>query len=72
MFFISSCYKWCTVEAAMHGRSAGPADEADTIKFYSPMHMRCNVPLMNMPEFAEHFRCAPGTVMNPSARCETF
>ncbi|KAL1478102.1 hypothetical protein MTO96_035223 [Rhipicephalus appendiculatus] len=70
LFFISSCYKWCTVESAMRSRS--PTDESEAIKFYSPMHMRCNVPLMNMPEFAEHFSCAPGTVMNPRVRCETF
>ncbi|XP_050042399.1 membrane metallo-endopeptidase-like 1 [Dermacentor andersoni] len=72
LFFISSCYKWCTVEGAMRGRSSSPSDESEAIKFYSPMHMRCNVPLMNMPEFAEHFSCAPGTVMNPRVRCETF
>ncbi|XP_037527027.1 neprilysin-2 [Rhipicephalus sanguineus] len=70
LFFISSCYKWCTVEGAMRGRS--PTDESEAIKFYSPMHMRCNVPLMNMPEFAEHFNCEQGTVMNPRVRCETF
>ncbi|KAL3206932.1 hypothetical protein MRX96_039766 [Rhipicephalus microplus] len=71
LFFISSCFKWCTVEGAMRGRSPS-ADESEAIKFYSPMHMRCNVPLMNMPEFAQHFGCKPGTVMNPRVRCETF
>ncbi|XP_077550225.1 membrane metallo-endopeptidase-like 1 isoform X1 [Haemaphysalis longicornis] len=72
LFFISSCYKWCTAEGAMRSRAANPADDSATIKYYSPMHMRCNVPLMNMPQFAEHFHCAPGTGMNPSNRCETF
>lgn len=56
----------------MRSRAANPADDSATIEFYSPMHVRCNVPLMNMPQFAEHFRCAPGTGMNPSKRCETF
>ncbi|CAN7944318.1 unnamed protein product [Ixodes hexagonus] len=67
-FFISSCYKWCSREMR------GPVSDGDgdAIKFYSPMHMRCNVPLMNTPEFAAEFKCAKGATMNPDERCEVF
>ncbi|CAN7999462.1 unnamed protein product, partial [Ixodes hexagonus] len=67
-FFISSCYKWCSREMPGSVSEGG----AGTVKFYSPMHMRCNVPLMNMPGFAAEFKCAKGTTMNPDQRCEVF
>ncbi|CAN8027950.1 unnamed protein product [Ixodes persulcatus] len=66
-FFISSCYKWCS--------STPPAkytEDMVKVKIYSPMKMRCNVPLMNTPEFATAFRCAAGTRMNPDKRCDVF
>ncbi|KAK8786054.1 hypothetical protein V5799_007578 [Amblyomma americanum] len=57
VFFLSSCFKWCSTE-----EKQGPG-------WYSPPIMRCNVPLMNMPEFAEAFDCSAGKIMNPVARC---
>ncbi|XP_002411097.4 endothelin-converting enzyme homolog [Ixodes scapularis] len=66
-FFITSCYKWCA--------STPPAkytEDMVKVKIYSPMKMRCNVPLMNTPEFATAFRCAAGTLMNPEKRCDVF
>ncbi|XP_064476796.1 neprilysin-like [Ornithodoros turicata] len=59
LFFLSSCYKWC----GWDGFSSPN---------YSPLSLRCNVPLMNMPEFSEAFHCAPGSVMNPSLKCTTI
>ncbi|XP_064476788.1 endothelin-converting enzyme 1-like [Ornithodoros turicata] len=56
LFFLSSCYKWCGWE--VYGDYN-----------YAPLTLRCNVPLMNMPEFSEAFRCAPGSAMNPRKKC---
>ncbi|XP_040064510.3 neprilysin-1-like, partial [Ixodes scapularis] len=67
-FFINSCYKWCSREIP----GSRTENSGDSVKFYSPMHMRCNVPLMNTPEFAAEFKCAEGTTMNPNQRCEVF
>lgn len=58
LFFISSCFKWCSNEEK---QSAG---------WYSPPRLRCNVPLMNMPQFAEAFDCGPDKAMNPTRRCD--
>ncbi|XP_037512993.1 endothelin-converting enzyme 1 [Rhipicephalus sanguineus] len=58
LFFLSSCFKWCSTEDK---QSAGS---------YSPPRLRCNVPLMNMPEFAQAFHCGPGKTMNPKTRCD--
>lgn len=67
VFFINSCYKWCS-------KRPNYTVQVDTevFKLYSPMNMRCNVPLMNMPEFAETFRCERGKIMNPEKRCTVF
>ncbi|KAK8772332.1 hypothetical protein V5799_024424 [Amblyomma americanum] len=58
LFFVSSCFKWCS------------RDEKQSPGWYSPPRMRCNVPLLNMPEFAEAFECGAGKAMNPSMRCD--
>ncbi|XP_077565125.1 endothelin-converting enzyme 1-like [Haemaphysalis longicornis] len=60
LFFVSSCFKWCS------------KDEKQSPGWYSPPRMRCNVPLLNMPEFAEAFECRAGTTMNPSTHCESM
>lgn len=33
---------------------------------------RCNVPLRNLPEFADTFKCASGTPMNPPEKCRLW
>ncbi|XP_065286520.1 endothelin-converting enzyme 2-like isoform X3 [Dermacentor albipictus] len=58
LFFLSSCFKWCSREDKQGAGS------------YSPPRLRCNVPLMNMREFGEAFDCASGTTMSPSTRCD--
>ncbi|KAL3252145.1 hypothetical protein MRX96_054951 [Rhipicephalus microplus] len=58
MFFLSSCFKWCS------------AEDKESAGSYSPPRLRCNVPLMNMPQFAAAFHCGPGKAMNPSTRCD--
>lgn len=68
-FFVSSCFKWCD-KTPPHAADAGMMEDITTL--YSPMRMRCNVPLMNTPAFSEAFSCARGTVMNPIKRCPLF
>ncbi|XP_075527739.1 neprilysin-21-like [Dermacentor variabilis] len=71
-FFVSSCFKWCT--SSLPKRTAKDDDDKDAewARLYSPLNMRCNVPLMNTPAFADAFSCAPGTVMNSKVRCDLF
>ncbi|KAH6930478.1 hypothetical protein HPB50_014072 [Hyalomma asiaticum] len=60
LFFVSSCFKWCASEEKQNpGR-------------YSPPRLRCNVPLLNMPEFAQAFECGAGKAMNPTSHCDTM
>ncbi|KAL3196570.1 hypothetical protein MRX96_015433 [Rhipicephalus microplus] len=47
-----------------------PPRERDSSKPYAPNWARCVVPLMNMPEFADAFQCASGTLMNPERKCQ--
>ncbi|XP_072143568.1 membrane metallo-endopeptidase-like 1 [Dermacentor andersoni] len=72
LFFLSSCYKWCEpMQDSESLRKDGKKDKL-IIKYYSPMDMRCNVPLMNMPEFAVAFACANGSYMSSLNRCEVL
>ncbi|KAH6933936.1 hypothetical protein HPB50_019128 [Hyalomma asiaticum] len=59
LFFINHCVKWCA-----HLSKALPP--------HAPFRSRCIVPLMNMPEFAKAFNCAPGTPMNPKEKCSLW
>ncbi|KAK8761676.1 hypothetical protein V5799_027057 [Amblyomma americanum] len=71
LFFVASCYKWCWPLSELRQlRRSG--DKDDVVKFYSPMDLRCNVPLMNTPEFAKAFSCANGSYMNSFRRCEVL
>nr|XP_054929718.1 membrane metallo-endopeptidase-like 1 [Dermacentor andersoni] len=56
LFFINSCVKLCEKNPMAAQR-------------YASSISRCNVPLMNMPEFATAFGCAIGTPMNPPVKC---
>ncbi|XP_064460491.1 neprilysin-11-like isoform X2 [Ornithodoros turicata] len=58
LFFLAHCYKWC---AAKGIGAASPR--------YATNMARCNVPLMNMKEFAQAFGCKQGDVMNPKHKC---
>ncbi|KAH9382204.1 hypothetical protein HPB48_010423 [Haemaphysalis longicornis] len=60
LFFAGSCFKWCSNEG---GNSSSR---------YSPPRLRCNVPLLNMPEFAQAFECGAGKAMNPGTRCDSL
>ncbi|XP_037565069.2 neprilysin-2-like [Dermacentor silvarum] len=57
LFFINHCVKYCNRYS-----------DTDTER-HSPFHVRCEVPLMHMPEFSAAFQCAPGSHMNPKTKC---
>ncbi|XP_075538127.1 neprilysin-1-like [Dermacentor variabilis] len=64
LFFVAYCYKFCGIErpsSATRQFATHPADK-----------LRCNVPLLNMPEFAAAFECEPGAAMNPARRCTAW
>nr|XP_037279935.1 endothelin-converting enzyme 1-like [Rhipicephalus microplus] len=62
LFFLGHCAKMCDPRV--------PPRERDSSKPYAPNWARCVVPLMNMPEFADAFQCASGTLMNPERKCQ--
>ncbi|XP_075744107.1 neprilysin-2-like [Rhipicephalus microplus] len=56
LFFIAYCAKWCETQSVRSAR-------------YAAGRLRCIVPLMNMAEFSDAFRCAPKSPMNPTDKC---
>ncbi|KAH6933942.1 hypothetical protein HPB50_019134 [Hyalomma asiaticum] len=56
LFFVSHCTLWCEGQKTTSMR-------------YAPGRSRCIVPLMNMPEFSEAFRCKEDSYMNPPNKC---
>ncbi|XP_075746325.1 neprilysin-21-like [Rhipicephalus microplus] len=56
LFFVLNCVKLCTTFTRYPKR-------------YAPYRSRCNVPLMNMDEFANAFGCSQGAPMNPPGKC---
>lgn len=55
LFFIAFCYKWCS--------------NSRTTERYPDFSVRCNMPLMNMPQFSEAFNCSAKSPMNPQEKC---
>ncbi|CAB3411031.1 unnamed protein product [Caenorhabditis bovis] len=63
LFFVGYAQTWCgskTVETRTLHALTDP---------HSPETARVNVVLSNQPEFANAFKCAAGTKMNPTNRC---
>ncbi|XP_051007490.1 kell blood group glycoprotein [Acomys russatus] len=50
-------------------RELSSLDPQDT---HSPPSLRVHGPLSNTPDFAKHFQCPRGTLLNPSARCKLW
>lgn len=55
LFFVAFCFKWCS-NARLTDR-------------YPDYDVRCNMPLMNMPEFSTAFNCSAESPMNPTSKC---
>jgi len=66
MFWISAGQVWCSTyreEAIKNQVITG---------VHSPGQFRVIGPMSNSKEFAEDFKCASGTPMNPVAKCEVW
>ncbi|XP_026479685.1 neprilysin-1-like [Ctenocephalides felis] len=63
MFFISYGTGWCETRTTESFQSYYPK------MIHSPSRFRANVPVSNMPEFAEAFKCPAGSSMVPKQRC---
>ncbi|CAN7978352.1 unnamed protein product [Ixodes persulcatus] len=61
-FFIAYCHNFCD-NVSDHPESHGGSTK------YSEAENRCNIPLMNMEEFARAFSCVPNDPMSPAKRC---
>ncbi|CAN7996552.1 unnamed protein product [Ixodes hexagonus] len=66
LFFVNYCYKFCGIHR--DARLGGHGGQSS----YPVERLRCNVPLMNLPEFSSAFDCEPGSAMNPSERCSVW
>ncbi|CAN7996911.1 unnamed protein product [Ixodes pacificus] len=66
LFFLNYCYKFCGVNRDVRPGNRGGESS------YPVERLRCNVPLMNLPEFSSAFDCEPGAAMNPSERCSAW
>ena len=64
--FLGYAQSWCSLikdEAALVRLKTDP---------HSPAKYRVNLPLSQLPAFAEAFQCAAGTKMAPAERCEVW
>jgi putative endopeptidase len=66
LFFIGYAQSWCEL------RRPGFAEMLLLRDPHSPSEFRVNGPLKNSAEFAEAWGCAPGSPMNPQAKCTVF
>ncbi|NP_001356106.1 endothelin-converting enzyme 1 isoform a [Mus musculus] len=66
LFFLGFAQVWCSVrtpESSHEGLITDP---------HSPSRFRVIGSLSNSKEFSEHFRCPPGSPMNPHHKCEVW
>lgn len=66
MFFISYGKVWCSKETPDYSLALIEADNHSLNKF------RILGPLQNSPEFAQAFKCAPKSRMNPEKKCSLW
>ncbi|XP_050027155.2 endothelin-converting enzyme homolog [Dermacentor andersoni] len=63
LFFLSNAMAWCEVIT-----EDGLRWDIEQSR-YSPNQYRVNLPMMNMAEFSETFKCSKQVAMNPNTRC---
>nr|XP_025041627.1 endothelin-converting enzyme 1 isoform X3 [Pelodiscus sinensis] len=66
LFFVGFAQVWCSVrtpESSHEGLITDP---------HSPSRFRVIGTISNSKEFSEHFRCPPGSPMNPQKKCEVW
>jgi putative endopeptidase len=66
LFFIAYSQSWCTL------RKPQSAEQLLLTDPHSPPMYRVNGPLSNFDEFAEVWKCKPGTKMNPVKKCTVW
>jgi len=66
LFFVAAAQVWCTEATKEAERLQVQTDP------HSPSKFRVIGPMVNHPGFAGAFACAPGTPMNPAAKCEVW
>ena len=66
LFFVTYALTWCEVDTPEYIRQMVQSNP------HSPAIARVNVPLSQLPQFAQTFKCAPNTPMNPSTRCNIW
>ncbi len=66
LFFVAWAQAWCELSTEERLRLQVTTDP------HSPARFRAVGPLTQTPAFAEAFRCAEGTAMNPPTRCEVW
>jgi putative endopeptidase len=65
-FFLAVGQAWCARERPAE------TERRLTVDPHSPPKFRVFGALRNLPEFAEAFRCAPGTPMRPARTCTVW
>jgi predicted metalloendopeptidase len=66
LFFVAHAQVWCSLTTPEQARLRITTDP------HSPGEFRVVGPIQNHPAFAEAFKCAPGSPMNPVAKCEVW
>lgn len=66
LFWISYSQTWCSVAREQHLNLKVTTDS------HSPNRYRVNGPLSNMLSFASDYQCPPGSLMNPTHKCEVW
>ncbi len=66
LFFVAAAQVWCAEATKEAERLQVQTDP------HSPSKFRVQGPMVNHPGFAGAFSCAPGTPMNPPAKCEVW
>ena len=66
LFFVAAAQVWCAEASKEAERLQVQTDP------HSPAKFRVMGPMANHPGFAGAFSCAPGTPMNPVAKCEVW
>ncbi|CAI5443240.1 unnamed protein product [Caenorhabditis angaria] len=67
MFFIAYANTWCE-----EIKSKPEMEQYLQISPHAPQSIRVNLPLQNLPEFSEAFKCSENSKMNPKHRCKVW
>jgi predicted metalloendopeptidase len=66
LFFVSYAQGWCEIATPQYYKTEVQTDP------HSPAPFRVMGPLINLPQFADVFKCPQGSTMNPTSRCAVW